>query len=141
MRGAHTHFFLYRWWLLPSAQVTVTARHEKYPLFSIMKNFGVILRYYSSKYTYLMKLHITVLDSPEQEDDICTHKRWNRWHFWEVPLTFLNTPLRMTNLHMRSKEFRAAISRILGQFVFTLCQAFFSNFTLILTNLSLLLVM
>ena len=141
MRGAHTHFFLYRWWLLPSAQVTVTARHEKYPLFSIMKNFGVIFRYYSSKYTYLIKLHITVLDLPVQEDDICTHERWNGCFSCQFLMTFLNKLLRMTNLHMRSKEFRAAVSRILGQFVFTLCQAFLSNFTLILTNLSLLLVM
>ena len=43
-------------------------------------------------------------------------------------MTFLNKLLRMTNLHMRSKEFRAAVSRILGQFVLTLCQAYFVKF-------------
>ena len=29
----------------------------------------------SIDYTYLIKLHITVLDLPVQEDDICTHER------------------------------------------------------------------
>ena len=105
-----------------------------------MRNLSVIFRYFLINNTSLIKLdlHITVSDLPEQEDDIFTHKKMKSATF---PVTLLYHLIhkaandKFAQKPMRSKEIcglfgssRSAVTRILWQFVSTLCKDFFFEF-------------
>ena len=107
---------------------------------SIMTNFCVICWYFPSNNNSLIKLHIAVSHLPQQKNDIRTHKSWNRRLFFLLCFTIWCTKLRMTNIHMRSKEFCGLfVSSMICRHLYslTICffvvPRFFSNFTLILT--------
>ena len=100
-----------------------------------MRNFGVICSYFPSNNTSLIKLHITVSDLPEQKDDICTHKMWNRrllcllcGPFGAQSCEWPICTCAVRNLVVCLFRLRSAVTRILWRFVSMLCQVFIFEF-------------